>query len=291
VADAWVEVHRAANARGCDERLLVLEARGIPARLAYLGDYYAIEVAPENAPAASDELARYSQENRPRRRPRAPGLHGGAAVGALGYAALLVAVAAASTHGIFARDWYGAGILDATRVRAHEWWRAVTALTLHADLAHLAANVGFGLLFGIPLSRVLGPGLGWLAIAVAAISADLLDGLWMPDGQSALGASTAVFAALGLLASRGRAALGTGRGRAYRAAGLVAALVLLALLGTGDAHTDILAHALGFATGLGLGGILGRWPPPGGRRAQQIYGMMAFAAVLAAWVIALARAG
>jgi rhomboid protease GluP len=289
--DAWVEVHRAPSARACDERLLVLEARGIPARLSYLGDYYAIEVAPEHATAAREELTRYAQENRPRRRPRPPALYTGAAIGALGYAALLVTVAAASTHGLFGRDWYGAGILDATRVRAHEWWRAATALTLHADLAHLAANVGFGLLFGIPLSRILGPGLGWAAIAVAAVSADLLDGLWMPDRQSALGASTAVFAALGILASRGRAALGTGRGRAYRAAGLVAALVLLAFLGTGDAHTDILAHALGFATGLGLGAILGRWPPPAGRRAQQVYGISTLAGFIAAWATALARAG
>ena len=151
MADTWVEVHRAPNARGCDERLLVLEARGIPARLSYLADYYAIEVAPEHAPTARQELAGYAQENRPRRRPRPPVLYAGAAVGALGYAALLVGITAASTHGLFGRDWYGAGILDATRVRAQEWWRALTALTLHADLAHLSANVGFGLLFGIPL--------------------------------------------------------------------------------------------------------------------------------------------
>jgi len=291
VTEIAVEVHRAPNARGCEERLLVLEARGIGARIAYLGDYYAILVAPEQAQAARAELAHYAAENQPRRRARPPVLHAGAAAGALGYVALLVAVAAASTHGIFGRDWYGAGILDGTRVRAHEWWRAATALTLHADLAHLAANLGFGLLFGIPVSRVLGPGLGWAAIAAAGFIADLIDGLWLPPGQAALGASTAVFAALGLLASRGRAVLGTGRGRAYRAAGLVAALVLLAFLGTGDVHTDILGHALGFVAGLALGAVLGRYPAPAGHAAQQAYGIATLAGFILAWAAALARAG
>ena len=37
------------------------------------------------------------------------------------------------------------------RVTGGEWWRAVTALFLHADALHLAGNVIFGAAFGYRL--------------------------------------------------------------------------------------------------------------------------------------------
>jgi hypothetical protein len=40
-----------------------------------------------------------------------------------------------------------------------QWWRAVTALTLHADVMHLASGIA-GLLLASAVGRWLGPGLG-----------------------------------------------------------------------------------------------------------------------------------
>src|SRR5205823_3241225 len=36
--------------------------------------------------------------------------------------------------------WFALGSADAARMHGGEWWRALTALTLHADLAHVASN-------------------------------------------------------------------------------------------------------------------------------------------------------
>jgi membrane associated rhomboid family serine protease len=134
----------------------------------------------------------------------------------------------------------------------------VTALTLHADAAHLAGNAGFGFLFGAACAALYGAGLAWLLIVLTAACANLAEAAWMPPGMTSLGASTAVFAALGLVTARGRGAE-HGRGLARGLYGALAAgLMLLALLGTGDAHTDVLGHALGFVFGLAAGLTLRR---------------------------------
>jgi membrane associated rhomboid family serine protease len=281
-----VEVFRSVRAGGCDERLLVLESRGIAALLLFRGAYYAVEVAAADAPRARAELERYAAENPPRRIAPAPRLHDGAIQGALFYVLVLFLVAVAASRQLLEHDWYALGVLDGQRVRSGEWWRALTALTLHADGAHLAANAGFGALFGVPLARLYGAGLAWAAVLAAALLANLADAALMPAGSAALGASTAVFAALGILGSRGRAMFGVGRGRAYRAAGVVGAVVLLAFLGTGDAHTDILGHAAGFLAGLLAGVALARLGLPGGALAQRAYGTATLAALALAWGLA-----
>ena len=67
-----------------------------------------------------------------------------------------------------AKAWslaFGLDVYKATVL--HEWWRAVTALTLHADTPHLVSNIGFGLLFLGALCRRAGLGMG-IALAVLA---------------------------------------------------------------------------------------------------------------------------
>jgi rhomboid protease GluP len=280
-----VEVFRSVRSASCDERLLVLASAGIGATLLYHGDYYAIEVEVGDGERARAELARYASENAPRPPPPPPPrLHEHAIAGALCYALLLFLIAIAASLHFLGHDWYALGVLESRNLG--EIWRAVTALTLHADAAHLAANVGFGMLFGIPLARLYGAGLAWAATLLAAALANVANAVLMPGGGS-LGASTAVFATLGILGSRGRAMFGAGRGRAYRAAGVVGAVVLLAFLGTGDAHTDILGHALGFLAGLGAGRALARWQVPVGARAQQLYGAFTLGLIALSWGAAL----
>ena len=117
--------------------------------------------------------------------------------------------------------------------------------------------------------------------------ANLVEAAWLPPGMSSLGASTAVFAALGLVTARGRP--GTeGRGLARGIYGaMVAGALLLALLGTGDAHTDVMGHALGFVFGLLAGLPLRRrrtlWPA-----ADTVLSFAALAVVGLCWTLALA---
>ena len=286
IEPAWTEIFRSRDPRECDERALVLLAVGIAAAMRFEAGVFAVLVAPADALRAELELRRYVAENRPQPRPAPARLHPGAASAALAYAALLFVIEVASTRALFGRDWFGSGVLDGTRFRGGELWRAVTALTLHADLGHLAANAGFGALFGALAARVYGAGVAWLLILVAAAAANALNGLTMAVGRASLGASTAVFAALGALAVH-RWPAATRRARAgLRGGSVVAALVLLALLGTGDAQTDVVAHAFGFGFGALLALPLRRRPAPRGARRQLVAGLAAVALVAGAWAAA-----
>lgn len=285
----WVEVYWSPEPRAGDERALLLLAVGIPAVMSGADGVYRLWVNPADAPRAAFELGRYALENRPRPRPAPPRLHAGALWGVAAYGLVLFLCAVASSRSLGRLDWFDAGVLDGVRLRGGEWWRAITALTLHADLAHLGANLGFGALFGGLAGRLYGAGAGWLLILMAAVAANLANGAVMPVGRVSLGASTAVFAALGALAVH-RWPAATRRARAgLRGGSVVAALVLLALLGTGDAHTDVTAHALGFAAGALLALPLRRYAPTGGRL-QRVAGTAAMLIVAAGWAVALWRA-
>ncbi len=282
----WIEVFRS-RARGpCEERALTLLAVGIQSAVLPGDNAFLLCVDPENAARALAEVARFQADNRPRPSPAPARLHGGALGSAAAYVLVLFVVAVASSRSLGRFDWVGAGILDGARLRSGDWWRAITALTLHADLAHLAANAGFGALFGGLAARVYGAGTGWLLVLIAATFANLANGAWMAKGQASLGASTAVFAALGALSVH-RWPAATRLARAgLRGGSVVAALVLLALLGTGDAHTDILAHALGFASGALFALPLRLRSLPEGRL-QRIAAALALGIVAVAWAAAL----
>jgi rhomboid protease GluP len=286
---SWTEVFRSPARGPCEERALTLLALGIQSAILPGDNAFRLCVEPADVGRATREVERFRAENRPRPAPAPARLHGGAVLGAAAFVLVLFVAAVASTRSALRLNWYDAGVLDGVRLRDGQWWRAVTALMLHADLAHLAANAGFGALFGTFVARVHGAGVGWLLILVAAALANLVNGAWMPVGQASLGASTAVFAALGALAVH-RWPAATRLARAgLRGGSVVAALVLLALLGTGDVHTDVLAHALGFASGALIALPLRRWPAPGGQL-QRLAAIAAVLAVVAAWTLALAAA-
>ena len=280
---SWIEIFRSPAPQPCDERALVLLAVGIPAVMWADAAGFSLLVAASDQSRAAAELERYQLENRPRPRPLPPRLHHGGLAAAAGYVAVLFLMGVATTRLAPGRDWFDVGALDGARFRGGELWRAVTALTLHADLAHLAANAGFGALFGGLAARVYGAGCGWLLILLAATAANAVNGLTMPAGRVSLGASTAVFAALGALAVV-RWPAATRRARAgFAGASVTAALVLLALLGTGDAHTDVAAHALGFGFGALIALPLRRWPAPHARGRQRLAAAAALLVIVASW--------
>ncbi len=152
--------------------------------------------------------------------------------------------------------------MDAAAFARGEWWRAATALCLHAGVAHVLGNAVCCLFFGHALARRMGYGMAWALIFLSAVAGNMTGAILGARGPISLGASTAVFAAIGLLAAfqfveswrrrgenlrsiwaRGWVALGAGAG-------------LLGLLGTGPG-SDLLGHFWGFAWGIVAGGILG----------------------------------
>jgi len=159
-------------------------------------------------------------------------------------------------------DVNGAGLMDSRAVHAGQWWRPVTAVMLHADLPHLAANVTTGLLFLGLAMGTFGPGMGLLTSFLAGVAGNVI-GLWIyPDTHRGLGASGMIMGALGLLASQWLTLLRHGlTARELAVRGVLSGGLLLVLLGFSPAaRVDVLAHVAGFGTGLALGAVLAFCP-------------------------------
>jgi len=248
-----------------------------------------VTVPPSLANRAEEELRRYmSERNPPRSAPRRMQPFPGAATGSIAYALVLLLTAYCAGQGMFGKDWLAAGELEAG-VRP-DWWRAATALTLHLDQMHLLGNLLFGVIAGIAVARLFGPGVAWLSILGAGACANFAEMLIAPVAHRAIGASTAVFAALGLLAGFAwRERLSLRERLWYRWAPLIAGICLLTLLGAGDAHVDILGHTLGFLFGVGGGWVLAHLgvPTQRGKRLQILAGAAAAVLIGTAWLMAL----
>jgi rhomboid protease GluP len=287
-----VEVFRSFWRNACEERSLVLHAVGIDAAVAWHGRSWVLLVPAAAREDARAQLAVYERENPPRAAAPPPEpLHRGAWAGSLAYAALLLVVGYLAGRASLARNWFEAGALFASPQHAGEWWRAVTALTLHVDVGHLLANLGFGTVFGLLAGQLLGPGVAWATVLLAAALANVANRLIAPDTHSSIGASTAVFATLGLLAAYAwRRRADTGDRWAYRWAPLIAGVILLGFTGAGGERTDVLAHLTGFVMGVLAGLAHARWRVPRGTVAQWATAASAVLLIVLAWAAALEHA-
>lgn len=240
--------------RQADEWAVVLAAAGIPHWLRQRLDGWALIVSPDDVVAAAETLAAYDRENAP---PGAPGGDVAPAqpvtiVGAV-VALLLIGFFAITGSRAGRSAWFEHGSADAARMMAGEWWRAVTALTLHADAPHLAGNAVAIAVLMTAVCWHLGPGLGAWLLVLAGAGGNALTAAAHGGGHISVGASTAVFAAVGILAAlRIVAPAHIGIGARKRWVVVPAALALLAMLGVGP-HADVLAHLFGFLVGGGLG--------------------------------------
>ena len=290
VADA-IEVGRFGTVAEADRHALVLAAVGIGCRLVADGGAVKLLVAGvEAAERARLELTSYERENAPRPRPSLPARPLSAGFdAALAYCAVLLFFFVASRRHAFGVDWLEIGAASAGRILQGEWWRTVTALGLHADLDHLLGNLFFGTLFGLLVAQLLGWGQGWLAIIVAGTLGNFIDALLHPAGHSAIGASTALFGALGILAAHAwQARVLTWRGGVRRWAPLAGGTMLLVLLGTSGERTDVTAHVAGFAAGWLIGlALAGPVRMPHGPRSQRLYAVLGCGLVTLAWLLAL----
>ena len=291
---SWVTV-AIADERRLAELALVLTARGIEHRRVYGFRGWELSVPAPLAAAATAELAQYFAENRRAVGERRLEHVGGALPGVAAYLVILLLVYGCLHKSVFNLDWLVAGRFDAGRVIGGEWWRVVTPLTLHVDADHLAGNLGFGAFFGYFVGHYLGRGAGWLAILGSAAAANAIAALFEPAWHRSIGASTAVFAALGILTAYTwrRGYLRDTPWRA-RIAPIVAGLGLLAFTGTGGENTDLVAHLLGFVSGFGCGLGFARFTRIDtlrSRRRQSLCAAVALGAVLAAWTWGLLAAG
>jgi membrane associated rhomboid family serine protease len=274
--------------RRADEWAVVLAAAGIPHWLRQRLDGWALIVPPDDATSALEMLAAYDQENAVEpvadaaAGPSRPWTITGAVV-----ALLLIGFFAITGPRAAGSAWFEAGSADAARIVAGEWWRTITALTLHADPPHLLGNAVAlaGLLTAV--CSELGPGVALWLVLLAGAGGNALTAVAHGGDHVSVGASTAVFGAVGILAALQLLRPGGVAPRARRWWVVIAAsLALLALLGTAS-HADVLAHLFGFLVGGALGAIgalARRRPVPGWGQAGLV--VTAGGAVALAWRLA-----
>lgn len=286
----WVDVLRVADARACAECALVLEACGIEYRSERVGFRYVLSVRSPDLAAAERELEGYLRENAGPRLRRPPlEMFGNAWPGLAVYAAVLLLVMLWAQNYAFGFNWLAAGRMDSARLLDGEWWRALTALSLHVDADHLFANLAFGAFFAYFLCRYVGGGVGWLGIVLSGGLGNFFNALLQSPGHRSIGASTAVFGALALLtANTWRRNWSKALPLRVRAAPLIAGIALLAYTGTGGANTDVGAHLWGFVSGLALGFALTFYPALRAPWIQRTAAAVAAASMALAWIAALA---
>ncbi|MGH8130233.1 MAG: rhomboid family intramembrane serine protease [Steroidobacteraceae bacterium] len=278
--------------KDCADLAFLLDAVGIPYERRTTATGASLWVEPEHHAHAARELQDYLKENR--RAPLPPVVwpkHPHAIYGVIAYAIVLIVVTIAALTHAGGKGWVSAGVLDAGFLDRGQWWRVLTALTLHGDVLHLLSNLAFGALFGYPAARLFGPGIAWFLILLGGGLAYGIDALLHPPEHHLLGASTAVFTALGLIAAYGWRRHMRNWSRWMRnASPLIGGLALLAFTGTGGENTDILAHLAGFIVGSAIGALCARlpMPAPGRHRLQWAAGAAAIAVLTLAWTLALA---
>jgi membrane associated rhomboid family serine protease len=274
-----------------DEWAVVLAAGNIPHRLSSRLDGWALIVGARDAEAAREALDAYDRENiadtadvdadavAPIR---------GAAVVGVAVGLLLIGFFAVTGTRASRSTWFERGSADAGRIVAGEWWRTVTALTLHADAPHVIGNAGASVVLVGAVSHQLGPGVGLFALLLAGAGGNALTAVAHGAHHDSVGASTAMFGAIGILAAT--RVMSRGRRSAARKLWIVvaASLALLALLGTSPG-SDLLAHLFGLL----LGGVVGlaaapTLPRPVRPPVQWALAVAVLAVVVGAWLRAVA---
>jgi membrane associated rhomboid family serine protease len=249
-------VRVAHDKRKADDWSLVLTAADIEHDVRPAGHDWVVLVGDDDLEGALAALAAYDHEQRLAQIEPPTRLEYGPTFAALVYVAALLLFygwveALADTFA-----WESAGRAYASRIVAGEWWRTVTALTLHANFTHVLGNAVFGAVFGGALCRLVGPGTALWIMLLAGGGGNLLNAYLRGTAHASVGASTAVFGALGALAglqSAHRYRFLAGKRKAWVPLGAAAAV--LAMLGVGE-ETDIWAHLLGLIVGVAAGGAV-----------------------------------
>jgi rhomboid protease GluP len=246
---------------------LVLASQGIEATIERSPDQerWQLLVRPDELERAQNSIRLYRAENRGWSwRQELPGsdleLHWGAIV----FAVFLTLFHSLSTYQV--PELVERGLMDNVKVHAGQWWRLFTPIFLHGDLAHLMANITFGIVvLGLSMAR-FGAGVALLTTYLvlttylAGAVGNMLGLSFYSQPYKGLGASGMMMGALGVITIHSIGLWRDSRKASrYIMSGIGAGLLLFVLFGV-DAKHDILAHLGGFVAGLVFGAILSFTP-------------------------------
>jgi len=269
--------------------LVILASAGITYQVTGQPDNWTVSVQPEDIKKALEEMASYFQENR--ETPDGPDgendrshiphqIHNGigAALGLLAGHIFMI-----HHEGIsFFAEKYGA---SASAILNGEIYRTVTALMIHANSLHLAGNMAGLALFFTAVCSVQGFGVGSFCVLASGALGNYFTAMLYRSAHLSIGASTAVFGAVGILIAHQTFSsfrVAKQRFRAWLPLG--GGLCLLALFSEGE-HTDILAHLFGLGSGVAVGFIFEfavKKPP--GLLSQYLFISLTLAVIIVSWL-------
>ena len=284
--DRWTCVKSSVSRRSILESDLVLTSMGIETRIERRMFEWRLLTLEALATHARIQLDLYYKENKQRQRPFTlyPTL-GEGYYGALVYLGVIWLVFLIDQAGFVGRT----GVLSASAVDQGAWWLTVTALTLHANLSHIVANSVTGALFGYATGRYLGDGFAWFLILLSGAFGNLLNALMRPDTFYAIGASTACFAAAGVLCGfTWRKSFVKGASARFNYLPIAGAVALFVFMGMEGENTDVVGHLMGLAVGLGVGALVGGYDVRRlGSSGQKLSAIAAIGLLAVSWLFAL----
>lgn len=192
-----------------------------------------------------------------------------------------VAITTGNDGEIIART-YGS---SAFHILRGELYRSVTSLMIHANTMHLAGNMLGIAIFGTAVCTITGWGIGWFMILATGVLGNLMNAVLYKTSHLSIGASTAVFGAVGILAAHQFFKKFRLTGRRMKAwLPLGAGMALLSILGLGE-HSDVTAHLFGFMAGLILGTFYGIFVKLPAAKAYQIcFLLIALSVLVMSWM-------
>ncbi len=234
---------------------LVLTARGIPHKWRHYQDSIDIEVPGHLCKTAKAEIKEYEAENRnwpPER--ILPATYQNTETCIFVLMTLCGIMGYALSPEFETARWQGTAWAD--KILQGQWWRAITALTIHSGPAHLLGNMLTGGFIMVQACSYMGSGLAWFLTVISGISGNLLNAFIQPPDHISVGSSTAIFGLIGAVTAFRAVLQESDRIRDYMLP-LGAGFALLGFTGSSGKHTDLGAHACGFASGLVFGAVAG----------------------------------
>lgn len=265
-----VNIHDGLTKQQADIYSLVLSAVGIEHQTLQVRQGWQIQVPEHMAAQAVATIAAYVSENSATdNAPAEP-----AWPVTRTFAGLLMALALVGVHLVVVtsdkpkalRHLFAA---SADKILNGDLYRITTALLLHADGLHLIGNVVGMAIFATAVCSTAGFGAGGLMILASGMLGNLANALLYKSGHHSIGASTAVFGAIGIAAAHQLITKWQQTGQRFKAwVPFGGGLALLGLLGSSP-NTDLMAHFFGFILGflIGIFFTVTRNGPPG-KRAQ-----------------------
>jgi membrane associated rhomboid family serine protease len=271
-----------------EEWELVLLAQGLSPSLRRSPDGVVLSVPEDEVDRALASLSAYEQENPRKVAERVEPMESGSLLAGVAVALMLLLFFFVTVQWLPTLSWFERGSADAQLIMQGELGRTVTALTLHADVAHALSNAVAAALFFSAVSSMVGAGLGGTLVLLAGAGGNLANALLHGSLHVAVGASTAVFGAVGMLGSLSmirRRGSALNRWRVWLP--VAASLALLGMLGSGGERVDIWAHFFGLLVGAVLGILIALVAPrPPGLLIQWTCGASTVAVLIYCWTLA-----